>query len=537
MSIINSVKAPCDEGVIRASSSKSATSSGGEIWILVATILGSGMAFIDGSVVNVALPALQREFGATAADVQWVVEAYSLFLAALIIVGGSLGDRLGRRRIFILGASFFALASICCGFSQNIGQIVVARALQGIGGALLVPGSLSIISSSFSEEKRGKAIGTWAGFTSVTSIIGPLLGGWFVQYTSWRWVFFINVPLAIIVVVLSLWHVPESHNTENHFGIDWPGTLLVTLGLGGLVYGLIEFGSSGLTNPVALPALIIGVLALTVFLRVEASVAHPTVPLNLFRIRTFSGANLLTFLLYGALGAATYFIPFNLIQVQGYAPIAAGAALAPFALTMFIFSRWTGGLIARFGARLPLIVGPCITAVGFIIFAFQGIGGSYWFTFFPAIVVMSVGMAVTVAPLTTAVMGAVGEGNSGTASGINNALSRTAGLLSIAVMGIVILSIFGTNLTDQLTALHLPAGVQQTVESQKSRLTGINLAGLPRQQDLKQAIDQAFLAGFRVVFLICAGLALTGALMAGLLVEKKPSSSHESKSPAAAAGD
>jgi EmrB/QacA subfamily drug resistance transporter len=501
------------------------------VWVLLATILGSSMVFIDGSVVNVALPALQKEFQATSADVQWVVEAYALFLSALILVGGALGDRFGRRRLFILGTVLFALASIGCGFAGTNIQLIIARAIQGIGGALLVPGSLALLSSAFEDKQRGAAIGTWSGFTSVTSVLGPLLGGWLVSYASWRWVFFINVPLAIVVLLVALWRLPESRNEQASGRLDWPGAFLITLSLGGLVYGLIESGSLGLGQPLVVAALATGIVALIAFLIVEVRTAQPLVPLSLFRARTFSGANLLTFLLYGALSAVTYFLPFNLIQIQGYSAFAAGASLAPFALSMFLFSRWTGGLVRRFGSKLPLTIGPAITALGFILFAIPGIGGSYWTTYFPAVIVMSLGMTVTVAPLTTTVMSAVEQRSAGTASGINNAVSRTAGLIAIAVLGIVMVSVFSASLDSQLTLQHLPAGVAQIIAAQHGKLAGIEL---PRgissalSAQIKQSIDLAFLSGFRVILLTCAGLAVASSLIAALLVDGK----HPQSSPA-----
>jgi EmrB/QacA subfamily drug resistance transporter len=522
----NFAKPPCDEGVIRCTTNTLPTINNAGPWVLLATILGSSMAFIDGSVVNVALPVLQRDLNATVTDVQWVIEAYSLFLAALILVGGSLGDRFGRRRIFSIGITIFTLSSIGCGLALNVTMLTFMRALQGIGGALLVPGSLAIISSSFDETRRGRAIGTWSGFTSITSVIGPVLGGWLVQYASWRWVFFINVPLAIIVLTVLLLRVPESRDESGAHRLDWWGTLLTTLGLGAIVYGLIEAGSLGLGHPVVLVALALGVVSLIAFLFVEARVANPMVPLYLFRSRTFSGTNLLTLLLYAATGGITFFLPFNLIQVQGYSATAAGGAFVPFVLIMFSLSRWAGGLINRYGAKLPLIAGPTIAAIGFLLFSIPSIGGSYWTTFFPAVVMLGLGMTITVSPLTTSVMGAVDTRHAGVASGINNAVSRTAGLLAIAVLGIVVLTAFNINLDQHLATLHIPPTVHAAIDAQRTKLAGIAIpttisSGL--QASLKRAIDESYVSSFRLVTFICAGLALASALSAALLVEGKVS--------------
>jgi EmrB/QacA subfamily drug resistance transporter len=520
------VKSPCDESVIRSAPDCAPSTPRVGLWVLVATILGSSMAFIDGTVVNVALPVLQVQLNATSAEAQWVVEAYSLFLAALILVGGALGDLFGRRRIFAIGVVVFTLSSIWCGFSPNILQLIIARSVQGIGGALLVPGSLAIISASFSDDQRGRAIGTWSGFTSITTVIGPVIGGWLVQYASWRYVFFINVPLAVIVLCVLFWRVPESRDESMQRKLDWWGTILTVIGLGGLVFGLIEAGSLGLGNPLVLCSIVIGIVALVAFVLVEAHVAFPLVPLQLFRSRTFSGANILTLFLYGALSGLTYFLPFNLIQVQGYSPTAAGSALVPFALTMFLLSPWAGGLVDRYGAKLPLTVGPVITACGFVLFAVPGIGGSYWFTYFPAVIVMSLGMAITVSPLTTAVMGSVPTHNAGTASGINNAVSRSAGLLSIAIFGLIFLAVFSSSLDSHLAQFQLPPVLVQSIEAQSAKLAGIQIppTSSAAHAAIKGSIDAAFLSGFRLVSLMCAGLALASSLIAGLMIEGKKKS-------------
>ncbi|GAC1641375.1 MAG: MFS transporter [Ktedonobacteraceae bacterium] len=491
------------------------------IWILIATILGSSMAFIDSSVVNVALPRLQIELQAGASSVQWVVEAYALFLGALILIGGSLGDQFGRKRIFLLGVIIFALASVFCGISQNIEQLIIARSVQGIGGALLTPGSLAIIRSSFDSAERGKAIGTWSGFSAITSALGPLLGGWLVQNTSWRWIFFINIPLAIIVLMVSLLHLPESTSGEGKKHLDFPGAILTALGLGGVVYGLIQAENVGFADPIVLVCIFGGLIALGLFLFVESRSRAPMMPLILFRSRTFSGTNLLTLLLYAALGGALFFLPFNLISAQGYTATAAGASLLPFTLLSFSLSRWSGGLVAKYGSRLPLIIGPSIAALGFVLFALPGLGGSYWFTYFPAIVVLGLGMTVTIAPLTTTVMGAVEDQYSGTASGVNNAVARIAGLLAIAILGICVAFVFTSSLTSNIASLHLSAGLQQTILAQHNRLTGIDIPNTVQgatHTAIRNAIDESFIAGFRVAMLISAGLAFGSAVCAWLFV-------------------
>ena len=531
---------PCDEGVIRSRPCAAAVPARQGRWILAATILGSSLAFIDGTVVNVALPALQRDLHATAADLLWVIEAYSLFLSALILVGGSLGDHLGRRRIFAAGVALFTLASVWCGLAPSVTQLVVARAVQGVGGALLVPGSLAIISASFDEDHRGQAIGTWSGFTTISGALGPVLGGWLIQHVSWRAVFFINVPLGALTVALLLWHVPESRDEEVSGGLDWWGALLVTLGLGGVIFGFIESGTLGLGHPLVVASLAAGAVALSLFVAVEARSRAPMLPLSLFRSRTFSGTNLLTLLLYGALGGTLYFLPLNLQQVQGYSATAAGAALLPFTAIMFALSRWAGGLVTRYGAKRPLTIGPVIASAGFVLFTLPGIGGSYWTTYFPAVVVMAVGMAITVVPLTTAVMGSVAASHAGVASGINNAVSRTAGLLAIAVMGLVVVSTFNRSLDGRLAALHPPAAARQALDSQRTKLAGAQIPtsvhGATRRA-LQRAVAESFVSGFRAAMLIGAALALAGAVSAATLIEgRAPRASVRVTTPAVVRG-
>src|SRR6201987_4927343 len=514
------MKPPCDEAVVRSVSADVPCGAQAGRWILAATILGSSMAFIDSTVVNVALPALQANLHASVVDVQWVVESYGLFLGALILVGGSLGDSYGRRLMFLVGVGIFATASIACGFALNIQQLVIARSVQGVGAAFLVPGSLSIISASFDEKTRGQAIGTWSGFTAITTAVGPVLGGWLIQHASWRWAFFINVPLAAAVIAISLRHIPESRNA-NAGHVDWLGALLGTVGLGGVVNGFIESTNLGWDNPLVLGGLIAGLACLIGFVFVEARIRSPMVPLPLFKSRSFSGANLVTLFLYSALGIFFFLFPMNLIQVQRYSPTATGAAAMPTILLMFFLSRWSGGLVNRFGDKRPLIVGPLIAAAGFLLFAVPSVGGSYWATFFPAFVILGLGMTISVAPLTTVVMGSVDQDRAGAASGVNNAVARVAGVVAIAILGIVMVKLFSSSLNRDLTPGALPPGILQYVRSNEIKLAGVELPSILDVDTaalIRVSISHAFLFGFRTIMLICAGLSLASAAIAALMI-------------------
>ena len=516
------VRPTCEAAAIRSGVAGPPCSKASAPWILAATILGSSITFIDGTVVNVGLPVIQRELRTDISGAQWVVEMYALMLSSLILVGGSLGDRWGRRRVFSLGTLLFAVASGACGLSQTIGQLVAARAVQGIGAAMLVPGSLAIIGATFPKKDRGRAIGTWSGFTSIAAGVGPIIGGWLIQSLSWHWIFLINLPLAAAVLAITWWRVPESRD-DTASGLDLAGAALATLGLGGVVYGLIEAGNRGFRDTTIVTSLTAGSAFLAAFLFVERQKGpRAMMPLGLFRSRTFLGANLLTLSLYAALGGLMFFLPFDLIQVQGYSPVEAGAALVPFVVAMFVLSRWAGNLVARHGAKIPLTVGPAVAGLGFAMFMIPGpAAGSYWTSFFPAVMVMSLGMATSVAPLSTTVISSVEERHAGVASGINNSVARTAGLISIAVLGIVMTSVFARDLDRRLRMLDLPAETQNMLAENAGELAAIEQLDLPAEEEkaAAAALRSAFVSGFRIVMLIVTILGLASAVPAFLLIK------------------
>jgi EmrB/QacA subfamily drug resistance transporter len=485
-------QAPCDEGVIQTQPGRDLAAPSTPVpaktarLALAATVLGSSMAFIDGSVVNIALPAIQRDFTSASAslgDMQWVINAYLLALGSLVLVGGSLGDRFGRRTIFIIGIAVFTGASVVCGLSGGAPMLIAARAVQGVGAALLVPASLAIIGNVFEGEARGKAIGTWAAWAAITGAAGPVLGGWLVDAVSWRAIFFMNVPLAAATVWLALRAVPDSKDPDAPPQVDSLGVGLVAGGLGLLTYGLTRAPERGWSAFAVLGPVVAGIALLVAFAFSQARVQAPMVPLALFRSRDFVGTNLLTLLLYFALGGALFFLPFVLIGAFNYSATAAGATLLPLSLMLGFLSPATAKMTARFGARRMLIAGPALAAVGFAWFALPGLNWSYWAGFFPAMLVLGLGMTIAVAPLTTTVMNSVPSSHGGVASGVNNAVARLAGLLAIAVLGVL----FAAQLGGPVDA----------------------------------AAPEALLAAFRWVLLACAACAL-GAAACALLILRAP---------------
>ena len=489
-------------------------------WTLVASILASSLTFIDGTAVNVALPALQANLGATITDVQWVIEAYTLLYGSLILVGGSIGDQLGRKRVFLVGVYLFGIASILCGLAPSPSLLIAARAFQGVGAALLAPGSLALVSAAFDDAERGRAIGTWSGVSAVTTAIGPVLGGWLIEHWSWRAVFFLNVPLAVLVVYLSALHVDESRDPDRTGALDWLGAVLTIVGLSGLVYGLLTWPVLGGGHLRTSGMIAIGIFALVVFLLVERRVANPMLPLGLFKIPAFSFTNLLTFLLYGSLSTMLFVVPLMMIQVGGYTATQAGASLLPFTVIIFMMSRWAGGLVDRVGHRIPLTVGPAVAALGHASFALLvgAGGGSYWLGFFLPMVILATGMGITVAPLTTTVMTAAGRTHAGVASGVNNAVARIGGLVAIALLGVVLSRSFESRVTPRLAQVPLSASGREGVARELPKMAGIKLDSIPtlsvaERPAVRAAVDDSFVSAYRVVMLIVAALAGAAALI------------------------
>ncbi|WP_127500026.1 DHA2 family efflux MFS transporter permease subunit [Actinoplanes solisilvae] len=416
-------------------------------WVLLATVLGSSLAFIDSTVVNIALPEIGRDLGSGAAGLQWTINGYSLSLAALILLGGSLGDRFGRKRIFMIGVTWFAIASLLCGIAPSIETLVIARILQGIGGALLTPGALAILEASFAPEDRAKAIGAWSGLGGIGGALGPFLGGWLVDVGDWRYIFLINVPLAALVLWVAARHVPESRNPAAAQRIDSIGVVTGALGLAGLTYGFTAWPSRGPGDPMVVAALAVGVLSLVFFVLFERRSAHPMLPVRIFNNTAFSGANLVTFLVYAANGGVFFLFVINLQVVSGYTPLASGIALLPTTALMLVLSARSGALSQRTGPRIPMTVGPLVCAVALVMMSRIGADAPYWTAVFPAVVVFGLGLSILVAPLTSTALGALEDSYAGIASGVNNAVARAAGLLAVAVLPLAA-GLGGGSLTD-----------------------------------------------------------------------------------------
>ncbi|WP_420563152.1 MFS transporter [Thalassobaculum sp.] len=492
--------------------------------ILATTVLGSSLAFIDGSVVNVALADMQRDLGASVGDLQWIANSYMLTLAALLLLGGAFGDRIGRRRIFILGLVIFAVTSVACAMAQNAPVLIIARAFQGVGAALLVPNSLAILSASYPRDKRGRAIGAWSAFAAVTSAGGPVLGGWLVDSFGWASVFWINPPIAALALVLALVAVEENRNPQARGDPDWLGGLLAMLGLGLVSYALIQAGEASFDSRIGIATGVLGILALALFVRVEARCSMPLMPLHLFADREFAAANVLTLLLYGALGAAVFLFPFGLIRLYGYTATESGAAFLPFALVLFLLARWGGTLIDRYGARMPLVAGTLITAVGLGMLAIPTTGTPYWSTFLPGVLVLGIGMAVSIPPLTTGVMNAVEDRHAGIASAVNNAASRVAFLIAVAAVGPLLLIAFNWLQAPLMAEIAMPEAVRAAIGRDPGSLASLTAPEGSGEAGplIVAAAREALIDAFRIAIVGLAILATASGVVAAVMYPKKP---------------
>jgi EmrB/QacA subfamily drug resistance transporter len=497
-----------------------------EKWTLIAAILGSSMVFIDFSTLNIALPAIQQDLNISGKNLLWIINSYAIFLASLMLVGGSLGDIYGRKKIFIIGIIIFSIASFACGISGDIDTLIIARAFQGIGGAFMVPGSLSIISSVITPERRGRAFGTWSTFSALTVSAGPVLGGWLAGMGLWRVIFFLNLPLAVITVIVLIACVPESRDRSSQ-KLDVPGAVLATIGLTGISYAFLEASDNGFGNIKVITVLSIGVLALVSFLITEKKSTHPMMPLKLFKSKTFSGVNVLTLFMYTALNASLFFLPLNLVQVQGYPEETAGLAILPFAVLISVLSRFSGAFSDKFGARKPLITGPLIAGAGLFLLTIPGLTdgpSQYWNTYFPGILLLGLGMGIIVAPLTAAVMSAVPSHNTGIASGINNTMARIAGLLAIAVLGTIIIISFRNSLESNTDGMNISSEKRTELLNNSNKLAetkppdGLSVKDTRR---VNSSIKRSFVNAFDLIIMISVILSILSSVTAFYTVEKR----------------
>ncbi|WP_343633389.1 MFS transporter [Fluviicola sp.] len=503
-------------------------------WVLFSTILATSMVFIDGSALNVVLPSLQKDLNASGADIFWVLNAYLLVLAAMMLPGGSFGDKFGRKKIFGLGIVIFIIGSLLCGISPTVNFLIVSRSIQGLGGAFMVPGSLSLITSLIREQERGKAIGTWSAVTTIVSIGGPIIGGVLGDHGLWRYIFFINIPIGVISLI-ALWSkVPETSNEDDQSKVDLPGAFLLVAGLASITYSFLKFPSTGLQDWKVNAILVFGIVSLILFLIVEKRSASPMIRLELFSNKNFSGLNLLTFFLYGALGAGFLFLSLNYVQIQGYTQTESGLTFLPFTFILGLFSRYIGTLSDRFGTKLFLIAGPFTTGLGFLWMSFiQQTSGfhAYWTTYFPGMIIISIGMLLTVVPLTTAVMNSISQKQSGISSGVNNAVSRIAGIFANAAFGALALFLFTNIVLQKLDGSEFSANqkakiVAETVNLGNAQVPSGNFT--PTQKTtIHQLYRGAFLNSYQSVLWCCTAMCFTSSAMAYFLVRNRAGKSSD----------
>jgi EmrB/QacA subfamily drug resistance transporter len=494
-------------------------------WIMVSAILASAMAFIDATALNVVLPALQKSLNATGTDLFWLLNAYLLMLASLILIGGSLGDKLGRKKIFMAGIVIFIAGSAACGLAPGVIYLIAFRIVQGIGGALMIPGSLSLISSSINEKERGRAIGTWSAVTTIVTMGGPILGGALADAGLWRFIFFINVPIGLAALIILWLQVPESRDTDSDKAVDIPGAITIAVGLASLTFGFLRVPAVGWGSIQVICSLGAGLLFFIAFIVIQRKSRHPMMPLQLFSNLTFSGANLLTFFLYAGLGSGMLFLSLNLVQVQGYSQLQSGLTFLPFTILMVTIARFAGGLADKYGPRRLLILGPALAGAGMLILSFvkQTSGPSdYWTTFFPGIIVFGLGMSFTVAPLTATVMGSVSDHFSGTASGINNALTRIANVFANAIFGALAVLFFSGALQAEINNVPITVKEKQAVIAQTANLGNAKvpaIVNVSQKKKIEKLYHAGFINAYQKILKLSAALGFLGALMSFLFIK------------------
>jgi EmrB/QacA subfamily drug resistance transporter len=494
-------------------------------WTITSAILASSMAFIDGTALNVVLPSLQKSLQASGSDLFWILNAYLLTLAALILVGGSLGDKLGRKKVFMTGIVIFIAGSAACGFAPTVNFLIAFRLFQGVGGALMIPGSLSLLSSAIDEKERGKAIGTWSAFTTVVTIGGPVIGGALADAGLWRYIFFLNVPIGIAALFILWKKVRESRDMRDGGALDLGGAITILLGLALLTFGFLRMPALGFDHWQVAGSLAAGLILLMVFILIERKGRHPMMPLSLFVSPTFSGANLLTFFLYAGLGAGMLFLSLNLVQVQGYSQLESGLTFLPFTVLMITIARFAGSRADKRGPRLLLMAGPAMAGIGLLLLSFvkQTAGPSdYWTTFFPGILALGLGMSFTVAPLTTTVMTSVSDQFSGTASGINNAMTRISGVFANAILGALVVLFFSGALQNKIKELPLGGKEKQAIMAQAVNLGNAKVPAsihTPDKTAIETVYHESFIAAYARIMRIAAGLAFLGAIMSFLFIK------------------